>query len=252
MSHQPASHPDADHTIMSRRPFRRREHHRDVQGGAIRAAIFGVSDGLVTNASLILGVAGADAMAGTVRLAGLAGLVAGAISMAAGEYVSMSAQTELLERELDVERQSIARDPDYEEQELAEIYKARGIDETTADQLSSELMRDETIALEVHAREELGVDPNALGSPYGAAASSFVSFAVGGTIPLLPWFFMEGDSAVVLSMVLAAITALAIGAAIGISTGRGPLRSAIRQLAIAVLAGAATFVIGSLLGVEVS
>jgi VIT1/CCC1 family predicted Fe2+/Mn2+ transporter len=164
----------------------------------------------------------------------------------------MSAQTELLERELDVERQSIARDPAYEEQELAEIYKARGIDETTADQLSSELMRDETIALEVHAREELGVDPNALGSPYGAAASSFVSFAVGGTIPLLPWFFMEGDSAVVLSMVLAAITALAIGAAIGISTGRGPLRSAIRQLAIAVLAGAATFVIGSLLGVEVS
>src|SRR5687768_12674181 len=170
-------------TPASRQHFRRLDHHRDVQGGAIRAAIFGISDGLVTNASLILGVAGADSDAGTVRLAGLAGLVAGAISMAAGEYVSMSAQTELLERELEVERESIASDPAYERAELAQIYRERGLDDATADRLSQAMMKDDDVALEVHAREELGVDPNALGSPYGAAASSFVAFAVGGIIP---------------------------------------------------------------------
>ena len=239
-------------TPSTRSRFQRRVHHRDVQGGAIRAAVFGVSDGLVTNASLILGVAGAEADAGTVRLAGLAGLIAGAVSMAAGEYVSMSAQTELLERELEVERDSIARDPTYEREELAEIYRNRGLDEATADQLSHEMMKDETIALEVHAREELGVDPDALGSPYAAAGSSFVAFAIGGIIPLLPWFFVEGTGAVISSMVLAAIAAVGVGTAIGISTGRGPVRSAIRQLGVAVIAGSATYAIGTLLGVQVS
>jgi VIT1/CCC1 family predicted Fe2+/Mn2+ transporter len=238
--------------VQSRGPFRRREHHRDVQGGAIRAAIFGVSDGLVTNASLILGVAGADAVPGTVRLAGLAGLIAGAISMAAGEYVSMKAQTELLERELDIERKSLETDPEYEAQELAEIFRRRGIDPQTANSVAAELMRDEDVALEVHAREELGVDPNDLGNPWAAAASSFASFSVGGTIPLLPWFFIDGDAAVITSLVLAGIAALGIGAAIGITTGRGIVKAAVRQLGIAVLAGAATYAIGSVLGVEVS
>ena len=233
-------------------PFRRREHHRDVQGGAIRAAIFGVSDGLVTNASLILGVASADADGGTVRLAGLAGLVAGALSMAAGEYVSMAAQSELLERELAGERESIATDPTYEREELAAIYRERGLDDATAERLSQAMMSDEEVALEVHAREELGLDPNALGSPTGAAASSFVAFAVGGTIPLLPWFFGEGTTAVVASMGLASIAALGVGAGIGISTGRRPWFSALRQLGVAVFAGAATYVIGSILGVQVN
>jgi VIT1/CCC1 family predicted Fe2+/Mn2+ transporter len=172
--------------------------------------------------------------------------------MAAGEFVSMSAQTELLERELEVERKSIEADPDYEASELAEIYKARGLDHETAHEISAELMKDQDVALEVHAREELGVDPNALGSPWGAAASSFVSFTVGAIIPLLPWFFTEGNGAVVTSLVLAAIAALGIGAAIGLSTGRGVVKAAMRQLGIAVLAGAATYAIGSVLGVEVS
>jgi len=229
-----------------------REHHRDLQGGSVRAAIFGISDGLVTNASLILGVAGADADAGTVRLAGLAGLIAGALSMAAGEYISMTAQTELLKRELEIERQSIVNDPHYERQELAEIYQERGLDEATADRLAHTMMRDEDVALEAHARWELGVDPDSLGSPYGAAVASFLAFAVGGTIPLLPWFFSEGNGAVAASMVLAAIAALGVGALIGVSTGRGPWRSAFRQLAVAVFAGAATYAIGGVLGVQVT
>lgn len=241
--------PRPDHSSTA---FPRREHHRDVQGGAIRAAIFGVSDGLVTNASLILGVAGAEADAGIVRLAGLAGLVAGAISMAAGEYVSMSAQTELLERELDVERRSIAADPDHERQELTDIYKRRGLTDDAAERLSTAMMKDDHIALEVHAREELGVDPTALGSPYAAAASSLVAFSIGGIIPLIPWFFAEGTLAVFISLSLAAITALGIGAIIGLTTGRSVVRSGLRQLAVAVFAGAATYAIGALLGVQVS
>jgi VIT1/CCC1 family predicted Fe2+/Mn2+ transporter len=229
-----------------------REHHRDVQGGAIRAAIFGASDGLVTNVSLILGIAGADAEPDIVRLAGFAGLVAGAVSMAAGEYVSMAAQRELLERELEVERRALAADPVAEREELAARYRSRGVPENTANEVASELMQEPDVALEVHAREELGVDPESLGSPYGAAASSLLAFAVGGLIPLLPWFFARGTEAVVASVVLAGLAALGIGAAIGVSTGRGIVRSALRQLLVGAIAGAATYAIGAVLGVQVS
>jgi VIT1/CCC1 family predicted Fe2+/Mn2+ transporter len=228
------------------------DHHRDVQGGAIRAAVFGVSDGLVTNVSLILGVAGADAEAGVVRLAGLAGLVAGAFSMAAGEYVSMSAQKELLERELEAERRSLAENPLLERRELASIYRERGLRPDTAEHISAELMKEPEVALEVHAREELGVDPGSLGSPYAAAISSFLAFALGALTPLLPWFFTEGDTAVLISIGLGAAAALAIGAAIGISTSRGPWLSALRQLGVGALAGGVTYGIGDLLGVQVS
>jgi VIT1/CCC1 family predicted Fe2+/Mn2+ transporter len=217
-----------------------------------RAAIFGLSDGLVTNASLILGVAGADADAGVVRLAGFAGLVAGAFSMAAGEYVSMSAQTELLERELEIERRSLEEDPEYEKQELAAILEERGLAPDAARRLSEAMMQNEDVALEVHAREEIGVDPNQLGSPYGAAVSSFLAFSLGGLIQLLPWFFIEGDPAVTASIALAAVAAVVIGAAIGLSTGKGVVRGALRQLGVGALAGAVTYAIGALLGVEVS
>lgn len=228
------------------------EHHRDVQDGAIRAAIFGMSDGLVTNVSLILGVAGADADAGVVRLAGLAGLAAGAFSMAAGEYVSMSAQKELLERELRIERESLESDPKTEVRELAAIYRSRGIPARTARKLATELMKEPDMALETHAREELGVNPRSLGSPIAASLSSFVAFAVGAVIPLLPWFLTGGATAVSISIALGAATALLIGAAIGLSSGRPPWLSALRQLIVGGLAGAVTYGIGAVLGVRVS
>jgi VIT1/CCC1 family predicted Fe2+/Mn2+ transporter len=172
--------------------------------------------------------------------------------MAAGEYVSMAAQRELLERELEVERRALAADPVAEREELAARYRSRGVPENTANEVASELMQEPDVALEVHAREELGVDPESLGSPYGAAASSLLAFAVGGLIPLLPWFFARGTEAVVASVVLAGLAALGIGAAIGVSTGRGIVRSALRQLLVGAIAGATTYAIGAVLGVQVS
>lgn len=227
-------------------------HHRKVQGGAARAAVFGVSDGLVSNVSLILGVAGADSSQGVVRLAGLAGLIAGAVSMAAGEYVSMKAQEELLERELDMERREIARNPNVETVELSLLYQSRGVDADVALDMAKNVMKDPDLALEVHAREELGIDPNELGNALHAAGSSFVSFALGAILPLLPWFFGGGTPAIVASIVLGAVGALAVGAALGRATGRSVLRSAVRQLSIAAVAAAVTYLIGSLVGADVT
>ena len=226
--------------------------HRNVQGGAIRAAIFGISDGLVTNVSLILGVVGAAADPGVVRLAGLAGMAAGAFSMAAGEYVSMAAQKELLERELEVERRSLATRPGFERRELAAIYEQRGVSPAAAEELSAEMMRDPVLALETHAREELGVNPRQLGSPIAAAVSSFFAFTFGAVIPLVPGFFVRGTTAIVISVCLGALTALAIGAVIGVSTGRGPLRSAVRQLLLGAAAGGVTYGIGAVLGIRIT
>src|SRR4051812_5494645 len=164
-------------------------HHRDVQGGAARAAVFGVSDGLVSNVSLILGIAGAGSSAASVRLAGLAGLVAGSVSMAAGEYVSMKAQSELLERELEMERIELRRNPNVEIAELSQIYQSRGIDPDAALVMARSVMHDPKLALETHAREELGINPESLGSPVAAAAASLCAFAIGAFLPLLPWLF---------------------------------------------------------------
>jgi len=224
-------------------------HHRNVQGGAARAAVFGISDGLVSNVGLVLGVAGSNAAPGFVRLAGVAGLVSGAFSMAAGEYLSMTAQTELLERELEMERIEIYRNPQSERQELAAIYASRGVDPDVADQLAAEMMRDPEMALEAHAREELGIDPTQLGSPVGAAASSFVAFALGALIPLLPWFVSRGAAASVASVILGVLGAVGIGAGLGAVTGRRPLRPALRHLAVAGAAAVVGYVLGSLIGV---
>jgi len=227
------------------------EHHRDVHGGAARAAVFGVSDGVVSNVSLVLGVAGASPGAGVVRLAGLAGLIAGAVSMAAGEYVSMQAQRELLERELDQERRALAENPVRETEELTSIYEQRGISTEAAALMAKSVMADPEIALEVHAREEIGIDPNSLGSPVIAASSSFGAFAVGAIMPLLPWFFTSGAVAVVASVILAAVTALAVGWSLATFTGRSKFRAMFRQVAIATVAAAVTFAIGSLVGAGV-
>jgi len=228
----------------------RHEHHRNVKGGAARAAVFGVSDGLITNVSLIVGVAGANPAAGVVRLAGLAGLVAGAFSMAAGEYVSMRAQSELIERELSIEREELRRHPESERRELVALYVSRGVPEAAAEAVATALSRDPELALEVHSREELGVDPEDIGSPGAAAGSSFVSFALGALVPLLPWFFTGGGTAVVISIAVAAVMALGIGVALARFTGRSVLRTALRQLAIAMLAAAVTYGVGTLVGIH--
>jgi VIT1/CCC1 family predicted Fe2+/Mn2+ transporter len=223
-------------------------HHRDLQGGAARAAVFGVSDGLLTNISLILGVAGANPPAAVVLLAGLAGLVAGAFSMAAGEFVSMSAQSELLQRELDVERRELERHPEAETRELAALYRLRGIEEADARRLAEAVMKDPEIALEVHAREELGLRPGKTGNPWQAAGSSFVTFSIGAVIPLLPWFFISGAAAALASIILGAIAVLAVGWTVAIFTGRSRLRAALRQLAFATVAAGVAFLVGHLVG----
>jgi vacuolar iron transporter family protein len=225
-------------------------HHRDIQGGAARAAVFGVSDGLTTNVSLILGVAGATTGPSFVRLAGLAGLVAGAFSMASGEYISMRAQAELLQRELDIERHEIHRRPDNERRELAAIYRSRGVEPEVADEMAKEMMRDPELALETHAREELGINPSELGSPVQAATSSFVAFGVGAVIPLMPWFFTRGTAGVVLSMVLGAAAALTIGFLLARFTDMPAFKSAVRQLFFAALAAGVAFAVGKLVGVS--
>jgi VIT1/CCC1 family predicted Fe2+/Mn2+ transporter len=232
-------------------PEPRPEHHRDIQGGTARAAVFGVSDGLLTNVSLILGVAGASPTAGLVRLAGIAGLVAGAISMAAGEYISMSAQRDLFHRELAVEREELRRNPDLERRELVAVYVGRGVPRAIAEDFVEALTRDPEVALQVHSHEELGIDPSRTGSPFGAAASSFVSFAIGAVIPLFPWFFATGWGAALVSIVLGAVAAAAIGCAIGYYSERSMVRAALRQLLITAGAAAVTFGVGRLVGVGV-
>jgi VIT1/CCC1 family predicted Fe2+/Mn2+ transporter len=210
--------------------------------------VFGISDGLLTNVSLILGVAGAGPAASVVRLAGLAGLVAGAFSMAAGEYVSMSAQKELLERELDIERRELERHPEAETRELAASFARRGLDESDAMRVAEALMRDPEVALDVHAREELGASPGQTGSPLQAAVSSFISFAVGALIPLIPWFFATGRAAVVASIAMGALSSFAVGWTVAVFTDRPRLRSALRQLGIATVAAAVTYGVGSAVG----
>ncbi|MDA8289105.1 MAG: VIT1/CCC1 transporter family protein [Actinomycetota bacterium] len=225
-------------------------HHRDVRGGGLRAAVFGVSDGLVSNVSLVLGTVGAHPGAGVIRLAGLAGLFGGAFSMAVGEYVSMQAQREAFERELSIEREELRRRPEFERRELTRIYERRGIEREVAAQLATELMADPEVALETHAREELGIDPGELGAPLQAAGSSFITFALGALVPLLPFLLgAKGTAAIGITIGLSALAAVAIGSLLSVLTARPWWRSALRQLVLCALAGAATFGIGSAIGI---
>lgn len=226
-------------------------HHRDVQGGAERAAVFGISDGLVSNVALILGVAAASEASSSVVIAGFSGLLAGAASMAAGEYVSMKAQAELIERELRRERESLANNPHMETRELAKIYENRGVDPEQARDLAVAVMADPEVALEVHAREELGVNPDEVGNPLLAAVSSFFAFAIGALIPLVPWFFADGGSATVASIIVGVLAATAVGVALATFTERSKFLTAARQVSLAVAACAITYAAGSLLGATV-
>ena len=227
-------------------------HHRDVQGGAARAAVFGISDGLVSNVALILGIAGASTDPNFVRVAGVSGLLAGAISMAAGEYVSLRAQAELVERELEIERRSIAENPEAETAELAAIYRERGLDPDHADQVAEGLMADPEVALDVHAREELGVNPAQLGNPMVASASSFGSFALGAFVPLVPWLGGGGNNAVWASVILGLSVAALVGAVLARLTERSVVRTVARQLLVVGGACGATYLIGTALGTSVA
>ena len=224
--------------------------HRDVSGGGLRAAVLGAGDGLITNVSLVLGVAGASADASTVRLAGTAGLLAGAFSMAAGELVSVRAQQELAERELQVEREELAEEPEAERRELAAMYRARGVPADDADTVARILMANDRVALDTHARLELGIDPDATGLAQKASIFSFLSFGIGALLPLLPWFFATGTAAVVASVVIGAVAALLLGAVIGLFSGTNVTRTAVRQLAVAAVAAGITYGVGSLFGVS--
>ena len=226
--------------------------HRDVQGGSVRAAVFGVSDGLVSNVALILGVAAASDGGDPVVIAGVSGLLAGAASMAAGEYVSMKAQNELIERELRIERESLANNAAMEVRELSAIYTKRGLDSDRARELAEAVHEDPDVALEVHAREELGVDPDDIGDPVGASISSFIAFAIGAVLPLIPWFIGEGTVATVASVVVGVLASALVGLLLARFTERSPIRTAARQVGFAVGACAITFAIGSLLGTTVA
>jgi VIT1/CCC1 family predicted Fe2+/Mn2+ transporter len=224
--------------------------HRSAGGGTMRAVVFGVSDGLVSNLSLVMGFAGAGTDASFVMLAGLSGLLAGAASMAAGEYVSMKAQRELLERQIELEAAELAVTPQEEAAELAMIYRAKGLPRLEAESIARKLVSDPEVALDALVREELGLDPRDLGSPAAAATASFLSFALGAVIPVLPYFFGAGALLVGISLALSAAALFTVGALLSLFTGRGVLFSGGRQLLIGAAAAALTFGLGSIIGVS--
>ncbi len=226
--------------------------HRSALGGGLRAAVFGVNDGLISNVSLVLGVAGAGAASGYVLTAGLAGLLAGALSMAAGEYVSVRSQREMYEYQIALEREELAEYPEEEAEELALIYQARGVELGQAREVSRALLASPDAALDVLAREELGLNPEDLGSPWQAAGSSFVAFALGAAVPLVPFLAGLGAARAVLAAVVITFAGLfAVGLGLSLFTGRDALRSALRMVLIGGGAGAVSYLVGRAVGVAV-
>jgi VIT1/CCC1 family predicted Fe2+/Mn2+ transporter len=223
--------------------------HRAVSGGLARAAVFGVSDGLVSNVSLVIGLAGSGVGPNIVRLTGLAGAIAGVASMAAGEWISLSAQNELVRREVAIERRELVHNPVSETMELAAAYRQHGMSPDTAEAAANEVMAHTERALGVHARQELGVDPQTLASPWRAAAVSLLCFLVGALLPVIPWFGGRGGPAEIASVSIGVVAAAIVGAAIGRFAERRVAWSSVRQVLILLVACAATFVIGSLIGV---
>ncbi|MEV5413224.1 VIT1/CCC1 transporter family protein [Thermopolyspora sp. NPDC052614] len=222
------------------------KHHRDVTGGWLRPAVFGVMDGLVSNAALIAGVVGGGASASVVVMTGLAGLAAGAFSMATGEYTSVRSQDELSQAEMAVERREIDRSPEAEERELALLYESRGVEPGLAREVAHQLHRNREVAWRIHTREELGVDPDDLPSPWTAAFSSFGSFAVGAFIPVLP--FLLGFSSILVAVVLTAVALFVVGALVARLTTRPLWYGGLRQLLLGGAAAAVTYGIGTLFG----
>lgn len=226
------------------------DHHGDVSGGWLRAATFGGMDGLVTNIALIAGVGGGGVAPGGIVVAGVAGLVAGAISMAFGEYTSVKTQNEQIAREIERERQELARHPEAEAEELARMWIARGLDPQVARQMADALRNHPEQALRFHVQEELGVSPGYAPSPWLAAGSSFLTFAIGALIPLLP--YLLGATSLWLALVTGGLGLLAAGALAAGFTGRPRWFGALRQLLLGGAAALATYLIGALVGVSVT
>jgi VIT1/CCC1 family predicted Fe2+/Mn2+ transporter len=225
--------------------------HRATSGNALRAAVLGANDGLVSNLSLVMGVAGAALDSTAILVTGLAGLLAGAGSMAMGEWLSVQSSRELYQRQLGVEAAELAAVPEEEAKELALIYEAKGLPREQAEAVASQLVADEQTALDTLAREELGIDPEELGGSAGeAAAASFVLFAIGAVVPVLPFVLLTGTTAVVTSLVLSAVGLFGIGAGITLLTGRSVLYSGARQVGIGLAAAAITYGAGALIGVS--
>ena len=239
--------PDAPSQIRRREPW-----HRGDRSGALRAAVFGVSDGLVSNTALVMGFAGSGVTRTVTLLAGVAGLLAGSFSMAAGEYVSMSSQREMYQREIALENTELDEKPEEEHAELVLIYRAKGLSRADAEQLAGTIMADRSVALDTLAREELGLDPDELGSPWSAAASSLLAFALGAFVVVVPYLAGSGTAALVTAIVLALAAMFGVGASIGALNGRNAVRSGLRQVLAGALAAAVTFGVGHLIGAHIS
>jgi VIT1/CCC1 family predicted Fe2+/Mn2+ transporter len=237
-------------TDVAERPSELHHSHRDVTGGWLRPATFGVMDGLVSNFALVAGVVGGGASGKVVIMTGLAGLVAGACSMASGEFTSVSSQTELMKAEIEVERRELHKHPEEELKELTLMYEAKGLRPELAAQVARELSADPAVALDVHVREELGVDPNDLPSPWLAAGSSFAAFAFGAVVPLLPFLF--GASSVVPALVLSMLGLVITGGIVAKITARPFWYGGGRQLLLGGLSAAVTYAIGLLVGTGLS
>ena len=227
--------------------------HRQIGGNALRAGVLGANDGLVSNFSLVMGVAGATSTGTPVLIAGVAGLLAGSLSMALGEWLSVQSSRELYENQIAVEREELIAFPEEEEEELRLIYEAKGLDANAARSLAARIMGgDREVALDTMAREELGIDPHELGgSAWVAATTSFVLFALGALVPLIPFLVGAGTPAVVASTVMSSLALFGLGAAITLLTGKNAIRSGLRQVGFGLAAAAITFVIGSVLGAAI-
>jgi vacuolar iron transporter family protein len=223
--------------------------HRTDKSGTLRAAIFGINDGLVSNTALVMGFAGAGTPRETVLLAGLAGWLAGAFSMGAGEYISMANQREAYERELEFEREEIELHPEDEQRELELIYEAKGIDAVTARRVAAQMMSDTDVALDTMAREELGLDPDDLGSPWRAALGSFLSFSLGAVLVVVPYLFTGGTLALGLAVAVAVLALATVGWVMARLTARPLVRGIVRQLVVGALAAGATYLLGTVFGV---
>lgn len=227
--------------------------HRSVGGNAIRAAVLGGNDGLISNFSLIMGVAGAAAGQEAVLLAGIAGLLAGALSMSLGEWISVKSSQELYENQMQIEMEELETNPEGEMKELALIYMAKGVAEAQAYQMATDIMKDKTFAHQVLVKEELGIDAEELkGSAMEAAIYSFILFAIGAIIPVLPFIFTSGTNAIVISVVMSAAGLFLIGAAITLFTGKNVWYSGLRQVVFGLAAAGITFGIGKLIGVSLT
>jgi VIT1/CCC1 family predicted Fe2+/Mn2+ transporter/rubrerythrin len=227
--------------------------HQGIGGNALRAAVLGANDGLVSNLSLVMGVAGAQLSSSAILVTGLAGLLAGACSMALGEWLSVQSSRELYSHQIAVEAQELEANPEAEEHELALIYQAKGLSEEQAKEVAGQIMQDKRGALDTLVREELGVDPKELGgSAWEAAIASFLLFAVGAIIPVAPYFFLGGSAAVATSLVISAVGLFLIGGGITLVTRRSVLYSGMRQVFFGLAAAALTYGIGRVIGVAIA